>query len=187
MPDGKVAALCRSRLRVDVYPLLLRVSMCYRSVVIAPENRDLPFLISCKMGLESELADRLCQYFLPGQAEGRSQRVQTRFWCMRSSRRGGGPPQRPLMFGERAEGGAGGKEVGAGEGRGVTPGGAGQVGGTGGAVISSYPRPGKGGSGLEKWEKVDPSKCKDGLASLGLRHNDKLLMEVKEAPGGSGG
>jgi hypothetical protein len=54
----------RPHMLVDLYPLQLRVSLCYRSVAIATECRDLPFLISSRMALDSQLVHVLCTYFL---------------------------------------------------------------------------------------------------------------------------
>ena len=156
------------RLQVDIHPVLLQVSMCYRSVIIMKEARDVPFLLSCQLSEPAQVTNVLLDYFLADNSS--TANLRTRLWHMKD-------PGRASMAREPcASGGLSDLST------------TGPLGG-GNVVSSGQVTPDRAGTrrGLnsnaretEDWELVEEGVS---LASLELAHQDRLLIEVKDSQG----
>lgn len=155
---------------MDVFPVLLQVSLCYRSVLIPKDARDVPFLVGCQLREPVDVAQILLDYFLSDSNPSGS--LCTRLWYMKDSGRAlttlrqsfsGGPPS---VASSSPAPQAGGGLVSSGQ---VTPDRAGSRKSAAGAIRET-----------EGWELIAEGVC---LANLHLQHQDRLLVEVKDSQG----
>jgi hypothetical protein len=147
-------------LSVDLFPVLLQVCLVYRSPHIQAENQDIPFLVSCRMLTPASLVHLLCDYFFEDYTPSTGA-LEGRLWGTRRGRR---------------------PSLGAGTDRGdqASPpdsmaGGAGVRARTG----RRMPRDG------ERWTLLDAEKHAQSLETLGLAHDDRIMLEVRDKSGES--